>query len=105
MIQGSNTTVSAVRQTSTNIITLLGYSEALYRLSLGEMLIYAKSGYVRTILNSINCDVNGTTIGYLLQYGQSWNNTADNLTSLVILADQANGLGIGTEITLERLNL
>ena len=66
------------------------------------MLISAKSGYVRTAINEHTDSIVTTTVGRMYLRGQSWNNTADEITSLVVLANQANGLGVGTQITLWR---
>jgi len=69
-------------------------------ISFVKCLLYAKSGYVRTALAS-SCDgIATTTVTGANLIGSSWNNTADNITSLVIFSDQANRLGIGTVIEL-----
>ena len=67
-----------------------------------KVIIHAKSGYVRTSILEYVKSVVGTTITLIRLAGQSWNNTADEITSLVILADQTNGLGVGSQITLWR---
>ena len=68
----------------------------------GESLIYAKSGYVRTLLNNIVSNVDGTTINSIGIRGHSWNNTTDNITSLLVYSDVTNGLGVGTVVELWR---
>jgi hypothetical protein len=103
MIYGSDIYASAWRQKD-NWIFLGDYS-TVNEVSIHETIIYAKSGYIRTELTQLMKGVVGTTIGTIRLQGDSWNNTVDNITSLVILADQTNGLGIGTVIELERLNL
>ena len=65
-----------------------------------EALIYAKSGYTRTVLHSSIYYASGTTVTGLEVRGSSWNNTADNITSIVIGASTTNGLGVGTSIEL-----
>lgn len=67
---------------------------------LSRSLIYAKSGYVRTILTEGLLDVIGTGILMNILFTESWNNTADNITSMVITAELTNGLGIGSHIEL-----
>jgi len=99
-INGSGSSVTAARLVYSGALT--GYIESLNSLSLVNTIIHAKSGYIRTILTELNTEISGTTIGYLYLIGLSWNNTADNITSLVIFADQTNGLGVGTVIELER---
>jgi hypothetical protein len=73
-------------------------------IGMAEGLLYAKSGFVRTAIVTESYDVDGTTIGGLLYWGDSWNNTTDEITSLVFYS-ATNGMAIGTEIVLERLNL
>jgi hypothetical protein len=65
--------------------------------------LYAKSGAVR-LMNSTNADsITGTTINILGTYGQVWNNTADNITSMTFFAP-TNGLGVGTRIIILKSN-
>ena len=71
--------------------------------SLGELTLYAKSGHVRTAIIEHTQSVSGTTVTYVYLMGNSWNNTTDNITSLVIFSSVAGGIGIGTYICLERL--
>lgn len=77
----------------------------LNNLSLGECLIYAKSGFVRTAISSFSGRINTTTVNEIWLYGFSYNETSTEITSLVILAEYENGLGIGTNIIVEKLNL
>lgn len=64
--------------------------------------IFAKSGALRTFLNRSIEKVSATTVSAVHISSSAWNNTADNLTSLVISADQINGLGPGSIIELYR---
>ena len=73
---------------------------ALGGVSQGELTIQAKSGCVRTAITNEIDQISGTTVSEVTMYGQSWNNTADEITSLVVMCDHTNGLGIGSEITL-----
>jgi hypothetical protein len=104
LLRGIDATASAVRGTTTALLNLC-MCATTGDVSLGEMLIYAKSGYVRTAIHEVTDSIATTTVTGIQIGGQSWNNTADEITSLVIFADQTNGLGIGTEIVLEKLNL
>jgi hypothetical protein len=96
-LSGNNTTAAASRTTTGIRIT---YISALNNLGMTNATIQAKSGYVRTAIIENILDLTGTTVNYVTLYGSSWNNTADEITSLVVLADQTGGLGIGTVITL-----
>jgi len=73
--------------------------------SYGKMFIYAKSGFLRLAQNSHLQSVIGTTINDTYMMAMSWNNTADNITSLFIYSSAAGGIGDGSYICLERLNL
>lgn len=98
LIYGENTTIGAARGTSNNME--LGATDATNILSFSKHLIYAKSGYVRTALLEMSAKISGTTVSVVELSGQSWNNTVDNITSLVILSSQINGLGVGSRIIL-----
>jgi hypothetical protein len=99
-IHGSNTTIEGYRQT-----TGVGFychpwsGMASGDFNLSDTLIHAKSGYLRTAITQAMAG-SGTTISDFSTIGGVWTNTADNITSFVIVADQTNGLGIGTSIEL-----
>jgi hypothetical protein len=95
-LDGTNTTVSAGRYTATSITIGGANNGEVCQL---QTTIEAKSGYQRTFLTR-TMNVSGTTFGSMTIYGDTWTNTANELTSLVIYATQTNGLGTGTEITL-----
>jgi len=97
-LYASNTTITASRDASSAI--WIGYPAALGNLSFTHTKIHAKSGYQRTTLTKKCTDVTGTTVGYVWTRGDTWTNTADEITSLVIFANQTNGLGIGSRIIL-----
>jgi hypothetical protein len=69
-----------------------------------EFIIYAKSGYVRTAIWSGFGEINGTTVTEGGLCGGGWNNTADEITSMVINFGPDCG-GAGTFYVLEKLNL
>jgi hypothetical protein len=104
-IRGTNTDISAVRWPGDNNWYLRYSNYTTAYAGLIDVLIHAKSGYVRTMICKTVDAITGTTITTASLWGQSWNNTADNITSLTIFSDKTNGLGIGTIIELERLNL
>jgi hypothetical protein len=94
VMYGINASVGAYRETVSSID--LGDSKSLI-----TCLIYAKSGYVRTILKENMTSTTGTTVTKLFLTGHSWNNTVDNLTSLLLASlDVANGICAGTVIEL-----
>jgi len=97
---GQDSTASALQGTANQFFLNINSGCALNELHLSEHLLYAKSGYVRTLVSKAAEKISGTTVNSICLIGQSWNNTADNITSLVILANQTNGMGIGTHILL-----
>lgn len=97
-LYASNTTITASRDASSAI--WIGYPTALGNLSFTHTKIHAKSGYQRTTLTKKCTNVTGTTVGYVWTRGDTWTNTADEITSLVIFANRTNGLGIGSRIIL-----
>ncbi len=102
---GANTVVSADRDTTMSRIQL-GYGGfSTNEIGMFEGIIYVKSGYIRTVIGGLSSLISGATITNIVNIGQSWNNTADNITSLVVFAGQASGLGIWTFLKLEKLNL
>lgn len=95
---GLNDTYEAAR--GTYAAYYIGYAGALNNLSQGSLIIQATSGYVRTAINEYARTITGTTVTAIVVSGQSWNNTADNITQFNIISDQISGLGIGSQITL-----
>jgi hypothetical protein len=96
---GGNTTATAIRQTNTGfqlVYNALNTNQILH----ADVIIYAKSGYERTAISKVINDISGTTATEIILGGYSWNNTTDNITSLTLITDQANGLGVGTNIQL-----
>ena len=101
-IYGENTTAATFRITNDTYVTI-GYASTNY-LSIANILIYAKSGYLRTTIVENSEDITGTTVFDIGLTGSVWNNTADNVTSLVITG-VTNGLGVGSYLLLEKLVL
>ena len=65
--------------------------------------IDAASGYLRNATFHATAPTSGTAMTYIDNFATVWNNSADNITSMTVLGDQANGLGIGTYIELWKL--
>ena len=98
-LSGSDTSIAASRNTSWSYI-YTGFCAALSDKGFSSILLHAKSGYVRTVLAKLTESVVTTTVTTIRLIPGAWNNTADNITSLVVFADQVGGLGIGTHIEL-----
>jgi hypothetical protein len=98
--QGENTDETAGRWTSENSIYLSGTQTTLNEIAMCEHLIYVKSGFPRCTLATIADRISGTTVIRIQKWGWVYNNTSDNITSLVIYSSQTNGLGSGTIIGL-----
>ena len=96
---GANTSTGAARNAVYSGF-LMCQGIALNNISFAKLLLYAKSGYVRTALHTNAIGISGTSINQIKSRGSSWNNTSDNITSLAISTDVSNGLGIGTNIEL-----
>lgn len=105
VLAGEEATVSASRSTTGTLMALAAMTTAIGNLSLATALIYAKSGYVRTVINDRSKGIDGTTISSITLWGQVWNNSADEVVSINFVANQTNGIGVGTQIELYRLNL
>ena len=97
-IQGAGSDIEAYRD-SNNVI-YNGWCETAGYIDFTEHLIYAKSGYVRTVLSKISDSITGTTLLRVWLFGQVFNNTVDNITSIVFSAAQTNGIGVGSVIEL-----
>jgi len=105
LLYGYNVSVGAIRDTLEAGINL-DYGATIDQNSIifSTLNIQAKSGYLRTTIGKSAVNIATTSVGLIELMGNSWNNTTDNITSLVILADQTNGLGVGTSIELFKKN-
>lgn len=99
-LDGLNTTAAADRTTPTmNYLT--GFDETdQNNITFCQAKIQAKSGYLRTAISKTANNITGTTVNTILLQGHSWTNTADNLTSIIVSCNQADGLGIGSRVIL-----
>ena len=96
-MQGDLVTPSAGRSTSNGIY--IGSNLMNNNINFSRTMLYAKSGYVRTSITENAYNISGTTVTGIQKWGQSWNNTTDNITSLVITGG-TNGIGVGSRIIL-----
>ena len=104
-LTGQNATSSAARagSQSAQYIGLSGVAQTNSLIS--DILIYAKSGYERVSLTETQENTTGTTIDQVHAIGQSWNDTSNELTSIVLDSGQTSGMGVDTHAELWRLNL
>ena len=102
LIYGRDTTVTAVRGTYQSFD--IGYTGTDQYYSLSEVLIYAKSGYLRTALVEYSDHIATNDIYSIRRLGYVWTNTGNQITSLE-LSTQGDQMEIGTHIELWRLNL
>lgn len=100
VLYGTDTTIGAERAIITGLPIMRNSATGCVQLT--NMFIYAKSGYVRTAIIDEVRNIIGTTVSLLVSGGYSWNNTVDNITSLVIISDKTSGLGVGSHIELYR---
>lgn len=75
---------------------------ALNYITMFTTKIFAKSGYVRTCISEVSQDITESTVIQLVLKGDSYSETATEITRIDILADQTNGFGVGSQIVLWR---
>jgi len=98
-VLGENDVVTAGRQTNAIRIFLLD-STAENQLGYGKIMLWAKSGVNRLAMTDFGYRAAVETIGRVAPCAQIWNNSTDNITSLVFAADTASGFGIRSQITI-----
>lgn len=99
-IGASDTAIACGRGASGGLAYAFGGNTSANAVAFGIIDIQAKSGYVRTFISKNVSGIVGTAVQAVYSVGQSWNNTADELTSLVVWATEDDGLGVGTNIIL-----
>jgi hypothetical protein len=82
---------------------VLGSNDAQNKICCCWGQLHAKSGHARTLLHHSLQNVTATDSGVWFSRAGMWSNTANEITSLVFLADQTNGLGVGTHISVYRI--
>lgn len=101
--RGYSTVVAADRNTSAVTNWFLGNNSLLGQIVHNIVTIFAKSGYIRTGIleytNYIGANKEPEEVGLLACV---WNNSADNITQIVINASQTGGIGVGSVIELYR---
>jgi len=99
---GLDSAVTSARATTDTYLGTIGGGAALSDVNLSSLKLFAKTGFVRTAIHSLIAGIITTTARQILLQGSSWNNTADNITSLVIGARQTGGIGVGSSFQLYR---
>jgi hypothetical protein len=103
-LNANNTTASAARATATYMplnVTAINQNYILF----SDMVLKARSGIVRTALVRSANGISGTTVTEASLMGDSWNNTADEITSLVVYGSAVRGIGQGSRMLLFKRNL
>lgn len=95
-LYGISSSGSAGRATASSLLFDNGASSG--HVVFSDMFLSVKSGVIRTALSRSIGRVTGTTVGVIRTKAESYNETATNVTSLVVSASQTNGLGAGTYI-------
>jgi hypothetical protein len=99
-IRAIDTTVDAARVTAFTGLQLNVATGS--ELSFGESLLFAKSGAVRTIVNQHTGGVIGTTVDRVVSLSEVWNNSDDVIRELWFLANNVNGIGVGSRVEVYR---
>jgi hypothetical protein len=101
-LYANNTTVAAGRGTAAQIYTQWNnLANGAYGTS--SSLLFAKTGFVRPLVMDFVNSISGTTVTECGVYGQVYNQTSNNITSLVISTPVANGFAIGSQFDLYAL--
>jgi len=98
-LRATGSSLTANQSTGQSAIRL-GGATAAGNIAFSSTLIYAKSGRIRLTVSNRASDITGTTVSIRDMSGASWNNTADEITSMTVLSNQTNGMGVGTRIIL-----
>ena len=102
-LTGNGTTVTSGRDTRNGFD--INYATA-NTVSFGSTLIYAKKDTIKTGLSFYSASVSSSDVDFMSLFGQVWNDTSTNITSLQWHSDDATGgLASGSIIQLWKLNL
>jgi hypothetical protein len=98
-IAGVGAVASALNDVNRNGI-LVGQVPTSGNVSMAKTTMYAKSGNQRFAITRLQKNTTGTTIGANELHGQTWSNSTDEITNIVVAADVPNGIGVGSRIDL-----
>jgi len=99
-LYGINTTAGSYKNAAFGYVFLTAADTSLGNLAMADCLIYPPTGRMRPFVISEIQTISGTTIGAVAESRTIWRDTSSNITSLVIKANQTNGLGVGSSIEL-----
>jgi hypothetical protein len=87
LMSGQSVAASASRGTAENYLFLgnSGRDTTTAKNNLNEILVYAKTGYERLVINNSLNSGGDTSVYQLRIWGQIWNNTSSTITSLKFL--------------------
>lgn len=102
LFRAVGSTKSATQGTSDNQIYLVSNTTTQNYYTFANILIAAKSGYIRTYVMDAAENISGASISGIYRVAGSWNNSADQITSIVVVSDQTSGIGVGSYIALYR---
>jgi hypothetical protein len=101
LLYGEDDLSGAQRPAAATAMYIIG-TIALGDLGQSSLKLFAKSGFVRTIIEEKQYGTYGTLVRDIILSGWSWNNTADNIISILIEGNQPGSIGVGSQITLYR---
>lgn len=99
-VYGENATVGATLDTGDSSMQYIGYIDGADKMVYCDLLLYTKSGYIRTAMSKHSFSISTTTVTSIWKNGYVWNNTTDNITSLIIISTVENGINSGSVIEL-----
>jgi len=99
-LRAISSTVAAARVTSFSGMQLSVASGS--ELSVGETLLFARSGKVRSAVNQHCGGVVGTVVDRVILLTQAWDNVDDVIRELWFLSNNVNGIGEGSRMEVYR---
>lgn len=97
-LNGTKTTASAGRAATTSIPLLA--CTTIGNLGLTTILIQPETGGVRPVIVDAEYSIAGTTVEQINLWGQVWNDTSNEITSIDIFGDDTGAVGIGSYMLL-----
>ena len=93
----ASSTVTGARSTGQTGIPLCYLGAVAGQMGSAFVWVHAKSGFIREVfIQTFGQTAPGTTVVEMITRAAVWNNTADQITRIDILADNANGCKIGS---------
>jgi hypothetical protein len=95
-----NSTNGANRSSMGGLVIADSIASAVGAVTLGETLISAKSGVVRTSISQYNSSSTASLVNVLTSAASRWSDTSSNISSLQITSTQTGGIGAGSRIEI-----